>query len=234
VCATEECRRQRLLAEAREYERHKREELWGRVRQLRDRSAEAIGIADAATIPLAVIPYTEGPVGPLPEHRRDALRTHLRELIRRAAEEPPDEPDEPAAPDLPPDMLAVLGRACGQCGGYCCRKGGEHAFLRVNTVRRYFADHPDHGPDECVEVYLSYTNADSNEGSCVYHRPDGCALPRELRSGVCNWYLCDGLHEFRRAVPAGEPPRGFFASASGSLIMAAGFIDATGTRPAPV
>jgi hypothetical protein len=36
----------------------------------------------------------------------------------------------------------------------------------------------------------------SVEHSCIYHGEHGCALPRELRSHICNSYYCQPMQEW--------------------------------------
>jgi hypothetical protein len=44
------------------------------------------------------------------------------------------------------------------------------------------------------------------ENSCVYHQQQGCGLPRELRSDICNSFECEELAELHREARAsGEP-----------------------------
>jgi hypothetical protein len=42
------------------------------------------------------------------------------------------------------------------------------------------------------------------DGSCLYHTAEGCAMPHESRTDVCNGYACDALRAMQ-AVAAADP-----------------------------
>ncbi len=89
----------------------------------------------------------------------------------------------------------VLANSCALCRGHCCRFGKGHAFIKVETIVRYMQEHPAERPRDVFDAYASRIRQRAFEDSCVYHGPDGCALPREMRDRTCNRYLCDGLHD---------------------------------------
>jgi hypothetical protein len=97
--------------------------------------------------------------------------------------------------DLSPSQLAILGNGCAVCRGHCCLQGRGHAFLHVDTVLGYMQRHPEQRPRDVLEAYVSRIGPKAYEDSCVYHAETGCTLPRDMRSKVCNGYLCKGLHE---------------------------------------
>ncbi len=159
----------------------------------------------------------------LPRRRARALRVHLRRLANEAlAQRAVAAPvgSLPAAPPVsapvPPDVAAatLLGAACATCGGRCCRSGGEHAYLDVETLRRWLTAHPGSGRRAAVAAYASYLPDSSLRGSCVYHTSVGCALPRAMRSDICNRYECAGLVELARTfterAAGGRPLRRAF------------------------
>jgi hypothetical protein len=216
----------------------RREALKEQARQLRDQGAEATGIKEPGTYPLAVIPSFAAPVTNLPEHRRRALRDHVTRLISQATAgwSPPsggekvrEATTEPAA-ELAPAAQAVLGQACARCRGGCCCGGGDQAYLTVATIRRYLEAHPDQRPRDVLAAYLARVGHKTYQGSCIFHRPDGCSLPREMRSDTCNQHFCGGLKEFQRELPGTGPVRGFFASTRGGTILSAAFIDEAEVR----
>ena len=96
----------------------------------------------------------------------------------------------------------ISDRLCTMCKGGCCASGKEHAYLSVFSMRRYMDAHPGLTSEDVVDVYLSKIAGDSIEGSCVNQTLTGCALPRELRSDICNGYYCDSLKSYQLGVPA--------------------------------
>ena len=122
-----------------------------------------------------------------------------------AFEFPAADPNGPtgdaASPEPPASAVEALERAaCASCRGLCCRHGEPHAFLRPATVRRTLKLHPGWTAAQALEAYLSFIPAESTAGSCIYHGSRGCALPRAMRSDVCNRYLCDDLERLQKAA----------------------------------
>jgi hypothetical protein len=237
ICASPECQRRWFV----DRKRQQREALEEEGRELRRRGAEVLGIDEPPeAFPLAIIPSTTLEVAELPEHRRRAFRDRLASIIaeaaeRRAAGEPVE--GDAAAEEWPqppsPDLSAVLGGACATCKGYCCRSGGDRAWLTVGTMQRYMDAHPGVGPGDVLEAYAAHVRAETVRDSCVYHQPDGCSLPRDLRSDICNRYFCDGLQGFRRDLSDEDPVRGFFAAVEDGEVRAGAFVDARATRVVP-
>ena len=62
-------------------------------------------------------------------------------------------------------------------------------------------------------AYLDRVGSRTYRGSCLYHQADGCALPREMRSDLCNRFFCKALLEFQRDLPVSGSVRGFFVTA---------------------
>jgi hypothetical protein len=77
---------------------------------------------------------------------------------------------------------------------------------------RYLKQHPGHRSREVLAAYTRYLNGETFVGSCVFHRTDGCGLPRELRSDTCNDYYCEGLRTYRSIESRLPRPKGFFLS----------------------
>jgi hypothetical protein len=72
----------------------------------------------------------------------------------------------------------------------------------VRTVRDYAAAHPELTDEAIVQAYLAHLPAQALHPGCVYQGELGCTLPREMRSAICNSYLCTGL---QMAVDATTP-----------------------------
>lgn len=200
--------------------------------QLRDRVINAFGFEKPESFPLVVIPAFAAKLVNLPERRRRNFRDHLTALIGQAAiasETAPAENRERVAPSSPgsdptPEAQAVMGMACSCCKGLCCEGGGDRAYLDVATVRRYMAEHPDQRPRDVLAAYMDRVGHRTCEGSCIFHRSDGCALSRDMRADLCNRHYCKGLGEFRQNLPAGGPVRAFFVAAHYGAIHAAALV----------
>ncbi|MCS7465282.1 hypothetical protein NZK35_01180 [Stieleria sp. ICT_E10.1] len=107
--------------------------------------------------------------------------------------------------NLSQSQLAILGNGCAVCRGHCCFQGRGHAFLYVDTVLGYMQRHPDQRPRDVLEAYVSRIGPKAYEDSCVYHAETGCTLPRDMRSKVCNGYLCKGLDEILDQLQDSSP-----------------------------
>lgn len=236
VCAAPKCRRTGLAAFARRvYERNQarskaliQQEI-EQANRLRDRVMRAFPLQEPASFPLTVIPaFTAGLVN-LPERRRRTFRDHLTALIAQAvAPASPPIPDraegQPVVAEAPPAVRAVMGMACACCKGACCKDGADHAYLTVDTIRRYRAAHPEQRPRDTLAAYLDRVGPRSYEGSCIFHRGDGCALSRDMRADLCNRHYCKALLEFQRTAPTGGPIRAFFVAADAGVVRAAALV----------
>lgn len=177
--------------------------------------------ADARSFRITGIPSNNATEGELSAERREIFHGHLTEMTREAfAHRDAVERDEaepflrlPTAPETP-DMSTVTGAACAQCRGNCCRSGQNHAYITLRTIFAYIVDHPHQLADEVIATYESYLPARTLDPGCVYQRELGCALPRDMRSDVCNWFFCEPLAEFKRDQPAEAPVRAFFVQSS--------------------
>jgi hypothetical protein len=239
ACETAECRRF-LLAEIRRREREERailleqarqlrDELFEQVRAARDQRAEADRIGKPDTYSLVVIPSFSAAVTDVPAIRRNALRDHLTQWIAEAIADRSE-----LSPPAPPASSAgakqaVIGRACAQCRGNCCRNGSDHAYLSAGTVRRFIAAHPDLGPDDVLAAYLDRVSEKTHEHSCIYHGAKGCGLSAEMRSDTCNQYFCEGLKEFMQNVPDANRLRVFLTSAIDGVIQETTFLEESAT-----
>ncbi len=199
--------------------------------RLRDRTMTAFGFREPNSFRLTVIPAATARLATLPEHRRRALRDHVSALISQTAglPAPPPMAEEPPPPptERESQLQAVLGKACACCKGFCCGGGGDHAYLNVETIRRYQAAHPDQRPRDILAAYLERVSHRTVEGSCVYHQADGCALPRAQRADICNRHFCKALVEFQRDLPTTGPIRGFFVAADYGALHAATLVHDT-------
>jgi len=194
--------------------------------------------AGAPALPVILLPANTRNTEPLPDQSRNAFLERLRERLAATFADPARDDTAPmsgearaamddAAPphpsgDAPPDAAqtardALLGAACATCRGECCTAGGTHAFLRPDSlvrVRAYLArDGATVDATQIEAEYARYLPARHYRGSCVYHTPTGCALPRTLRSNLCNRYLCGGLTQLSRALDASQGDAAYVAAA---------------------
>lgn len=233
ICAAADCRRADLAQRAHEdHERRVQREqrLREQAEQLRDQVVSRFGIRQPKSFLLAVIPAAVHQITRLPAQRRREFRDHLKALIDRAAALPvqsaiDQEPVMESVSAQDARLQATSGSACACCRGSCCRGGAyTHAYLGVETLQRYMTAHPDQQPRKVLARYMRHISAETCEGSCVYHRADGCSLPREMRANTCNEFYCGGLREFRANVPATGPVRGFFVATTDDVIQRAALV----------
>ncbi len=225
TCATAACQRAAVKDYAVQvYERNQarytallRREIENATR-LRDRVLAAFGIREPDSFPLVVTPSVTAGLAPLPEQRKGVFREHLTALVEQvfnpspAPVEPPERPST-RPPEPEPRVRTVLEQACARCRGFCCQGGGDHAYLDVETLRAYRAAHPEQDASAVTAAYLDRVGSRTYRGSCLYHQADGCALPREMRSDLCNRFFCKALLEFQHNLPVSGSVRGFLVTA---------------------
>lgn len=234
LCVGKDCRLKLAEKQAREKEERERKARETVARLIHER-ATAPGISDL--YPLAIIPSNPLEIVSVDQERKRALARHLEGVLSEltlvdATTEPPPPLYRSIARSRA--LLTVLGGACSLCGGDCCRRGGDRAYLDVATLLRYQRDHPGTGPRDVLDAYLGKVGETVYAGSCIYHQTRGCALPRDMRSDTCNRYFCEELKAFEREISNADTPRVFFAAGSGEVIRAAGFVDENGVRPVSV
>ena len=109
------------------------------------------------------------------------------------------------------DVLA--NHACGTCLGFCCFAGREHAFLSEADVRRTRADKKLASIESVADHFLSFIPEQTVEGSCLFHGPAGCGMPRRMRSDMCNTTLCPSLvHLYHKSAGQAETQSYLFAA----------------------
>jgi hypothetical protein len=181
-----------------------------------------------------------GPV-PLALELREEFRRYLVRIVEEAVHgesgtgkgavdaEAGTDTQEDRFPPPTGDEARALGAACATCRGWCCRRGGTHAFLEADRIRRLMDERPDLTPADVVELYTSHLGATHLEGGCVFQGEQGCRLPRDLRGDTCNAYLCPDLVTLRRRLreprdPGAEGPEShwFVAVLPGDDVMPRG------------
>jgi hypothetical protein len=178
----------------------------------------------------AVVPSNPAALRELDGEAADAFRNHLRRLLDAGGApspedraRPPHAPprDEPARDGPPPRESEALTGACTACRGWCCRRGGSHAFLDETSLSRIRRQHPDLDSTALLALYDRFLGPNHLEGGCVFQGGGGCRLPRALRSDTCNDWWCEDVERIRarwrdhdlepgdtRFIPVlpGEPP----------------------------
>lgn len=139
-----------------------------------------------------IVPRLERALTPTTPERRANLARFLDEGL--AAQDPPNAP----APASGADDFArrVLAAACGLCGGWCCRNGGDDAYLDGANLARILHAQPGMTGLALRQYYLDRVPDETIFESCIFHTRGGCALAAEMRSEICNRYFCGGLAEF--------------------------------------
>jgi hypothetical protein len=157
-----------------------------------------------AAPPLTVrVPFQDSPLEPPSRDRVRKLRRHLVESMRDLREaKRPDRLIQQATPE-PTGFLAEVARVgCATCQGFCCKGGGEHAYIDERTMARVRRDRPDLDARGVIRLYLDALAPQAYRGSCLFHGSGGCTLPRPLRAELCNSYYCNGLRDLLRGVDA--------------------------------
>jgi hypothetical protein len=191
------------------------------------------------TLPLAILPSNESVVVNIPEKRRRLFRNRLMGMISAAAAKlagpdrnaPHNDDEHIVAPKVDsPQLLGLLAQGCATCRGDCCQQGADHAFIFVETICRYMTQHPGQRPRHVLESYLSHIGSKSYQNACLYQGPEGCCLPRDMRSRICNDYLCAGLIRLLGETRDQPNPRAFVVSSVGGQIRGAALIHSEGRR----
>lgn len=166
---------------------------------------------DPEFYPYAVVPSNSKQITKLPRERIRVFRDFLDHLVHETLSEGLDNKIKPLPRgEAPMETLLFEAKACSICGGCCCGIGEEHAFLKKETIGHYMSGHPEQTPEQVLASYMEYLPEKSFEDSCVNHTRTGCALPRDMRSHVCNDYLCDPLNKLRNLSLQPLLPKGVF------------------------
>lgn len=119
--------------------------------------------------------------------RRDALVVHLERLLPSAyAAYGTSRTREPA-------QITGNSDACRVCNGYCCRNGGDMAFLTDEALRIVWSQQPQTSKADLISDYLEAVPEMAFAASCIFHSEHGCSVPDQLRSNICQTYLCEPL-----------------------------------------
>jgi len=161
---------------------------------------EASGSVDEGAVDsyrTVTVPLNGKRLAAVPRERVRRIREHLvRSLRDLRTMKRPDQNASPLRPE-PAGFGGVVARAgCTLCAGFCCKGGGDHAYLDDRDMARVRQARPELEARGVIRLYVERVPAESYEGSCVFHGPQGCTLERSLRSDVCNSYFCNALRDF--------------------------------------
>jgi hypothetical protein len=143
------------------------------------------------------VPLNRKKLGPTSPERVRRLRKHLVASLRamRTMKDPKGSAS-PLRPE-PDDFTGCVARAaCTACRGWCCKGGGEHAYLDERVMARVRHAQPELDARAVLRLFIERVPAAGYDGSCVFHGAEGCTLDRALRSDVCNSYFCTALGNY--------------------------------------
>lgn len=144
-----------------------------------------------------MVPLNQRALVPTPPERVRRIREHLvRSLRDLRTMKHPDRNASPLRPEPQGFAGTVASAACALCSGFCCKGGGEHAYLDERDMARVRQARPELEARAVLRLYMERVPAEGYAGSCVFHGKQGCTLDRSLRSDVCNSYFCNGLRDF--------------------------------------
>jgi len=112
------------------------------------------------------LPGFDAPLVPVAAGRREALAAHVHELL--ADLKTPARAARKAGPP-PPAAVPGVATACSLCRGYCCRTGGNEAYLNPKTLARVWSERAHLAADDLVAAYVDAVPDLAFEGSCIFH-----------------------------------------------------------------
>lgn len=160
----------------------------------REESLEKNPLLRARGVEVLVVPGFEATMQPMPRPRRDTLRAHIAELLSDEATD--GQVSDSQLEEISPQAQQVASAGCMTCRGYCCRKGGDSAYIKADTIKRVRRTHPELDFDALIGVYLNAVPESSAADSCIFHGERGCTLPRAFRADICNQYFCPALRSW--------------------------------------
>jgi hypothetical protein len=236
-CSDRKCRWKyfdRIRQQSQESLKRKRENLNQQARDLRSDAAEVAGIENPEDFIPVAIPINMRHIRHLPEKRRRTFCDRLKQLFDQAVAEPcssthlTDNSTKQMKCDTQMQSIelhSILIKACAICKGSCCKNGGEHAYIKVDTFLCYMHQHPELQQHQVLEEYLSFLPKKTYEDSCVYHAEFGCSLPRHMRSECCNLFACHGLGDIEEYAIGTKSIRFFIAAMGGKNELRSAFIE---------
>lgn len=222
-----------------------------------------LAAADGRALPVILLPANTRRITALPNESRSAFIDKLRGVLEETFAQPVRDNDAPMSeaehsarsdagtpratlPEQSPNAIGaqvknlsdVLGASCATCMGECCNSGGTHAFLQVESLTRVRAQLEQDGiattRDSLETLYASYLPAQHYRESCVYHTRSGCALPRAMRSNLCNRYVCGSLSQLTRAMESEGVAEAYVGAADSTRLRRVAHVSRDGARGLPL
>ena len=210
-----------------------RENINQHAQNLRDIEADLVGIENPEDFIPVAVPVNMRHTKHLPETRQRIFCDQLKQLISKvmiemclsthlagdsAMQKKYDAHKQGAR------LRSILNSVCAVCKGSCCFQGGDHAYLKVETLLLYMHQHPKLKQQQVLDEYLSRLPKKAYEDSCIYHTEIGCALPCHMRSESCSWFACNGLVEIEKHVIETKSSCFFIAAMEGKKVLRSAFV----------
>ena len=165
-----------------------------------------------------ILPTAQNQMAPLAQERIDQYIEYLKEVIAEASQynslaEVPFDNNQKAHDKLlkqeakyakQPRLKSTLDSLCMRCQGSCCASGGEHAYHSVFSIRRILDENPEFNGDTLLKEYQSKLKDTSAARGCVNQSDQGCVVPRELRSDICNQFYCRSVAHYDEQITSDE------------------------------
>lgn len=199
----------------------------------RQEAANALGEHHPEAYGALVVPHRPGTIENLPAARGAAHLRFLNELVMAVTPCDEEEGIAPGNSVAEHSPVALTEAVCAVCGGACCHRGGDQAFLDTAAIERVSAANPGIGPLNIVGAYASFLPVRSFAGSCVYHTSKGCTLPRSLRAHICNAYRCSGLKQAELWAGNNGTTRVYVVARKDNIIKRSAFVQPGNIRHYP-
>lgn len=168
---------------------------------------------------VAILPAFDRHLAITSERRKRIFAERLTEIVAEVAlalEQPTSPPKEIESPSID----ATFGvQACTTCQGFCCKSGGDRAYLTRQTIARVLAASPQMSLDDVFRAYLDRVPRESYVRSCIYHAEKGCNLPTEMRSDTCNAFFCSNVRRFSASLGNEESRPTLAAALKGEKVV---------------
>jgi hypothetical protein len=153
-----------------------------------------------------MVPRNDKPLVAVPPQRVRRLREHLiKELRDLRNAKHVERFASPVRPEPAGFAARVARTACSLCKGWCCRNGGDDAFLDDRTLARVRLANPGMTETALLRLYVDRVPAVSYPDSCIFHGSRGCTLDRSMRADVCNSYFCGGVSTYLKSDDLESP-----------------------------
>ena len=179
-------------------------------------------------VTVSIVPYQNRPLLPTTPKQQQRFWKQLDRLMDFAFREEPgvvrhDREDAEQGP--------LMDSACILCKGQCCLNGGpSNAFLEVEDIQRFRIRNPGATREDIRAAYAALMPEKTSVMSCVFHGEYGCTLPREMRSQLCNSFVCRGQSMLAQGAQAGDTGAVLLAVPQSKSVSAATYDEQHGYR----